>query len=328
MNSSNSFMGFSFDQPSSPFLSSGSSSPELSRGHYLYPDSDFSSPESISHGDLPLAPDTIFECPEHPLVDSYLNDDAFNDGTVNPADLFYQDQPYNPPPVRPRGSSLDGALILAPEFDKMHLERHALDSPSPSSSPSLSPSPRTSRRTRSSRTSTSYSGESDTYSSDGDDGEYRPRRKSSRLVKQAAYHPYGGAYASSRSSRTPSPALSLTQRPEPYIRTTSRRSLQCAPGEVLSLDLHGDHGFQCTKGDCNYVQKNERIPDLKRHIRAHQGGTKIICCGQPIGPDHPHWADGYLWEGKIRWGGCWRTFSRKDALTRHLNTQCCLRPQL
>ncbi|KAI0781964.1 hypothetical protein C8Q75DRAFT_701045, partial [Abortiporus biennis] len=85
--------------------------------------------------------------------------------------------------------------------------------------------------------------------------------------------------------------------------------------------------------NCDYYQKNHRAPDFKRHIATHyrsQERDKWICCGFPSddvrlkdidtsklkikGTKEP-----FIWKGKALIGGCLASFSRRDALKRHLD---------
>jgi hypothetical protein len=82
---------------------------------------------------------------------------------------------------------------------------------------------------------------------------------------------------------------------------------------------------------CSWVQHNRRVPDLKRHIRTHMryaGPERWVCCGVPasraheygVGPSAPQTE----YNGTLMVGGCQKSFSRRDALKRHLdNTNIC-----
>ncbi|KAI8978711.1 hypothetical protein BD414DRAFT_421653 [Trametes punicea] len=100
-------------------------------------------------------------------------------------------------------------------------------------------------------------------------------------------------------------------------------------------------GWKCPF--CDYVQAKERTPDLRRHIATHcaqaallqdadsssDSGMQLRCCGVPL-----HMAKAYgvtdtskllVLDGVETVGGCGMTFSRRDALLRHLrnsNNNC------
>ncbi|KAJ7245042.1 hypothetical protein B0H12DRAFT_1003300, partial [Mycena haematopus] len=80
---------------------------------------------------------------------------------------------------------------------------------------------------------------------------------------------------------------------------------------------------------CGWVQKNKRLPDFKRHVKTHQrafdedaekgwrckGVLTSEAADWALGPDAPT----YTFLGQERVGGCMKTFSRRDALKRHLD---------
>ncbi|KAI0074031.1 hypothetical protein K474DRAFT_1602299 [Panus rudis PR-1116 ss-1] len=86
--------------------------------------------------------------------------------------------------------------------------------------------------------------------------------------------------------------------------------------------------WQCPHPNCLYVQKNGRKPDFRRHVQTHlrnNNDPTWICCGKPVGPNDPRWDSAREWNGYRMFGGCWQTFSRRDALKRHLknaNNSC------
>ncbi|EIN12933.1 hypothetical protein PUNSTDRAFT_118585 [Punctularia strigosozonata HHB-11173 SS5] len=76
---------------------------------------------------------------------------------------------------------------------------------------------------------------------------------------------------------------------------------------------------------CPFVQQNRRRPDLNRHINTHMRSNNWVCCGVPvayaaeygIGPT----AKQVEFKGRMRVGGCFKTFSRRDALKRHVDNR-------
>jgi hypothetical protein len=77
---------------------------------------------------------------------------------------------------------------------------------------------------------------------------------------------------------------------------------------------------------CSWVQRNRRTPDLKRHIRTHTRLLKPsqwVCCGVPVEEAASYAirsdSESRLHDGRYVVGGCWKEFSRRDALKRHLD---------
>ncbi|KAK6984288.1 hypothetical protein R3P38DRAFT_2662269 [Favolaschia claudopus] len=86
---------------------------------------------------------------------------------------------------------------------------------------------------------------------------------------------------------------------------------------------------------CGYVQRNRRMPDFRRHLNTHtrtfednaqrgwqcKGVLRSEGCKWGIAADVPS----YVFMDEERVGGCLKTFSRKDALKRHLdNSSLCV----
>ncbi|KAI1783240.1 hypothetical protein LXA43DRAFT_1187093 [Ganoderma leucocontextum] len=87
------------------------------------------------------------------------------------------------------------------------------------------------------------------------------------------------------------------------------------------------NNWQCPY--CPYVQQSHRSPDLKRHIETHTRGAGValwVCCGVPavaarelgVPAEVVRGAPIFDFEGVPMVGGCRKTFSRRDALARHL----------
>ncbi|RDX51654.1 hypothetical protein OH76DRAFT_1346502, partial [Lentinus brumalis] len=85
---------------------------------------------------------------------------------------------------------------------------------------------------------------------------------------------------------------------------------------------------------CPYYQHNRRKPDLRRHIAIHRDTTSTqrarwTCCGVPLSDVAKHGVPKrvlrqqpmVIHEGIAMVGGCTKTFSRKDALQRHLRVR-------
>ncbi|KIY72507.1 hypothetical protein CYLTODRAFT_331110, partial [Cylindrobasidium torrendii FP15055 ss-10] len=90
---------------------------------------------------------------------------------------------------------------------------------------------------------------------------------------------------------------------------------------------------------CEYKQGNSRKPDFQRHVATHQRKDNILegwwCKGIPVGKhvsvfNRSQLNNGHnklidlkstpiFFNGEYRIGGCKMTFSRRDALKRHLD---------
>jgi hypothetical protein len=255
--------------------------------------------------------------------------------------LFITHSP--PAPVDP-----STMMAYRPHFDHGHesrasstLESGSVASPPATSSPASSPH----------CDSSESSGEGDTYCfpSSNDDGEYRythatssqkqKKRKVSSKYKslhRATFSPtrstsseFGKSVTSSRAHR----------RSHPYKRRASSRNFQ---REDSARSTSKGSSFQCPVVGCDYAQKNQRTPDLKRHIVTHDRWIepdKWTCCG--VGMERAHLysrgieegmteeeqikAGAYMFRGRLMIGGCLKAFARRDALKRHVdnpNVRC------
>ncbi|KAI0744828.1 hypothetical protein C8Q76DRAFT_599477, partial [Earliella scabrosa] len=83
---------------------------------------------------------------------------------------------------------------------------------------------------------------------------------------------------------------------------------------------------------CSYIQHNRRAPDFKRHVATHTRSADEVlwaCCGVPLDEalargvpeDVVREEEPFEFGGTRMVGGCRRTFSRRDALTRHLRRE-------
>ena len=100
----------------------------------------------------------------------------------------------------------------------------------------------------------------------------------------------------------------------------------------ISLPMRAPHAAPATNQwkcpYCNYVQGRRRMVDLKRHIATHTKPSDVAlwtCCGYPREAARSKGVpDDVIRETSAiygRVGGCWETFSRRDALQRHLRKQ-------
>ena len=80
---------------------------------------------------------------------------------------------------------------------------------------------------------------------------------------------------------------------------------------------------------CGFPQSTQRKGDFLRHMRTHEDAklTRYVCCGIPAA--HPAAAGvspGHsvrLYKGCAFYGGCGKSYSRMDALQRHLGKSGC-----
>jgi hypothetical protein len=146
------------------------------------------------------------------------------------------------------------------------------------------------------------------------------RRETSRAERSEATKPY------SRRVRAP---------PGPRNKQ-SQRSL--APHKVSTLKSENDdETLVCP--ECGWTQSTARSPDFNRHLLTHnrppsedqsQGWwCKGVLASDAHLHDIPEGTEGYVFNGQERIGGCLQTFSRRDALKRHLDNEkihCSGRP--
>jgi hypothetical protein len=115
------------------------------------------------------------------------------------------------------------------------------------------------------------------------------------------------------------------------------RNKQATSAAVIELAATSkDPTFICP--ECGWNQTNQRLPDFRRHLLTHTRSSEDAdkgwwCKGVLVkdAAQHgiPKTAEQYLFRDKWRVGGCLRTFSRRDALKRHLdnsNVSCVGRP--
>jgi hypothetical protein len=109
---------------------------------------------------------------------------------------------------------------------------------------------------------------------------------------------------------------------------TSDHVLTTAAPTFTSHGANVEPVVEC--GKCGYLQLTKRMGDFRRHLKKHEADhlSRVVCCGVP--PTHPaaaslrsghltHWYDGHLF-----YGGCGRSYSRMDALQRHLKKSGCI----
>lgn len=204
-------------------------------------------------------------------------------------------------------------------------------------------------RFRHARTSTTpiLSSESDQegdFEDDATDDEYcpspplNPRKRPYSPVSERSSRRSGSSFSSSSfvtasevSSATSPRAVKRNRLPPPPRNRPARNpaALQRAVRGEGSTEL----SYVCP--ECDWKQTNRRKPDFQRHVRTHIRGSNTdhsvgwwckgvriedrVRCGVPDD------AEEYNFAGQSRVGGCMKTFSRRDALKRHLdnkNVQC------
>ena len=151
--------------------------------------------------------------------------------------------------------------------------------------------------------------------------------KDHHLTDASAPSPRASHRATHRSSPSPhpSPPPELAPRTSPMIIASQRRNAPArttAPAPAQT--------WQCPH--CPYVQRNRRSPDLKRHIKTHTRGVDVVdwvCCGVPVlnaielgvPAAIVREAEVFEFDGMLMIGGCRKAFSRRDALSRHLQRE-------
>ena len=176
-----------------------------------------------------------------------------------------------------------------------------------------------------------------------DDDEYRPiqatppqkqkRRSFPSQSKSPRREELSPACSTSSESEKSFSPRRIHRRSHPYKGRNTSRNFQRNDGTRL-IDKESD--FQCPVVGCDYVQENQRIPDLKRHVVTHDRWMepgKWTCCG--VAMDRAYLYDKGIKEGmtdeeciqagaykfgdRLMIGGCMKTFARRDALKRHVD---------
>jgi len=175
-----------------------------------------------------------------------------------------------------------------------------------------------------------------------DDGEFHPTKVASshtqkkHKVASKSSSSRRGNFSPTRSTSSESEkSISSSRahrRSHPYKRRIPSRNFQREDGAVL-ID---NSGFRCPVVGCGYIQTNQRVPDLKRHVVTHDRWMepeKWTCCGVTMDRAHLYGkgikegmtdeerikAGAYVFNGRLMIGGCRKTFARRDALKRHVD---------
>lgn len=192
-----------------------------------------------------------------------------------------------------------------------------------------------------------------------DDGEWCPPSTRSTPARKR-----GGrqSAAAKRRARSDSPVAKKPVRKTPY--NIRKRQRNPPPSRVFQMHgpgaeemkraittkgfaIEATYGFECPAERCEYRMRGKsRVPDFKRHMGAHLREAypelfDIACKGitleefqelsemekETVRNATDHDGSPFQWRGgEWRIGGCQRTFSRGDALTRHLKGRSgCMR---
>ena len=215
---------------------------------------------------------------------------------------------------------------------------------SPSDYTTVVPSPPTSPSVSSHSFNSAESDDDGDYvqiPSDGDD-DYHPTpstssRKQKKKITSKSKSPHSVAFSPPRSATSKSQKRRTfargARRYHPHRSDVPSRNFQCKDASLF-VDKKSD--FLCPVVGCDYKQENHHIPELKRHIITHnrwKEPKKWICCGVGIDKAHLYGegirqgmadeecikAGAYMFKGRLMIGGCMKTFSRRDALKRHVD---------
>ena len=237
-----------------------------------------------------------------------------------------------------------------PYFDDTLNSSHVPPTPGSASVASLPPSSPCSLSPFDNNSESDVGGDAD-YGPPSDDEEYHPTQiipsktsKKAKKVSQPKSSRRKGSsssrrkrssntHASSSGSEASASSSRVTGRSRSSSRLNASRNFQRVDGSA-----HVDKGsiYYCPVVGCVYEQYNHRVPELKRHAETHDrwmDPEKWICRG--VGMDVAHLYDvgieegmseeecvqagAYVYRGQLMIGGCMETFSRRDALKRHVD---------
>ncbi|KAJ3566112.1 hypothetical protein NP233_g7200 [Leucocoprinus birnbaumii] len=253
--------------------------------------------------------------------------------------------PSSPPPLplartRERKRSFDGlrpARCPSPSLlSRTHRSILPETTPSTSNLKLSEPEiPGSRKRTRISVTSRAhdYDEDADDESDNDTDDDYVPSPRSS-VPKRRRTSSQISCLRSAPPIRTTSASPIPTKRPP---GSSLSRNKQATSAAAIDRACNGNLTFVCP--ECGWKQANKRLPDFKRHLRTHTRPDEADqtkgwrCKGVLVEDAHrfniPKDAEPFVFLGQKRIGGCLQTFSRRDALKRHLdnvNVVCVGRP--
>ncbi|PPQ77490.1 hypothetical protein CVT25_011360 [Psilocybe cyanescens] len=155
-----------------------------------------------------------------------------------------------------------------------------------------------------------------------DTSEERPAKRVTRTLP-----------SSPTQSKPTTPVHAQSASPAP-CRSTRRirnapppRNIQAPVTCGTSVEALESLRFRCPVTGCGYRTVGRRIPDFKRHLKTHNAGSSIICTGVRLSDADrfridDQYAVPYVLDGddeELHVGGCLLSFSRSDALMRHVN---------
>lgn len=126
------------------------------------------------------------------------------------------------------------------------------------------------------------------------------------------------------------------QRPSKKARSDSSSTPANTPRRTKPRNIQTDYSFheleamiakgsrRCPVDDCSFTPASGKRDDLVRHIKTHceDKGEEWVCCGVPLSSARSRRVAGtckpFEYGGQMRVGGCLLSFSRKDALGRHV----------
>ncbi|KAI0636234.1 hypothetical protein C8Q77DRAFT_1072023 [Trametes polyzona] len=123
----------------------------------------------------------------------------------------------------------------------------------------------------------------------------------------------------------PSPHRSSPSPGRPSFRP--RRNAPARTSDAPSPHSVSEGELKWSCPHCDYVQRNGRMPELRRHIKTHTRPEVVpwICCGVPFAeaakrgvPQKVLTEQPFEYNGMLFVGGCGEVVSRRDALGRHL----------
>jgi hypothetical protein len=143
---------------------------------------------------------------------------------------------------------------------------------------------------------------------------------------RSSFEPAPTPPAESRKVRAVAPASKKVSKRA--RRDKTRRSDSVTASSGTSTRTKVNSVLKCK--DCGFSQSTQRKGDFKRHLKTHSDKTsnRYVCCGITV----THWKmaslpPGYTvrsYKGCDFYGGCGKSYSRMDALQRHLGKSHCV----
>ena len=228
--------------------------------------------------------------------------------------------PSFPTSARKRSwKSFYASLNLSPESLEVHLDSAA-------SSPVLAPSRRLSVTHAASPSA--QNSDADGESDGEDDDEYVPFVETNPRKRGRSSIPVRRNVSPSPSSHHNRRSVKRARVSPPSRNKQASSEASAAIREAVSAVSCHQMNFICP--ECGWKQTNRRMPDFKRHMKTHTRPTEddqskgwwckgVLLENVSRYKRIPRDARPYIFLGQHRIGGCMRTFSRRDALKRHLD---------